>query len=35
MAKIVLTTHQKGGVGKSTLTFNLANNFKENAKSVL
>jgi len=32
MAKIVLTTHQKGGVGKSALTFNLANNFKENAK---
>lgn len=32
MAKIVLTTHQKGGVGKSTLTFNLANNLKENAK---
>lgn len=24
MAKIILTTHQKGGVGKSTLTFNMA-----------
>jgi len=24
MPKIILTTHQKGGVGKSTLTFNMA-----------
>lgn len=24
MAKIILSTHQKGGVGKSTLTFNMA-----------
>ncbi len=34
MGKIILTTHQKGGVGKSTLTYNLAQNISENA-SVL
>jgi chromosome partitioning protein len=32
MPKIVLVTHQKGGVGKSTLTFNLAQNISKNAK---
>lgn len=32
MPKIILVTHQKGGVGKSTLTFNLAQNIANNAK---
>lgn len=32
MAKIILTTHQKGGVGKSTLTFNIASNLRNDAK---
>lgn len=31
MPKIILVTHQKGGVGKSTLTFNLAQNIANNA----
>lgn len=32
MPKIILITHQKGGVGKSTLTFNLAQNFSTNSR---
>ena len=32
MPYFILTTHQKGGVGKSTLTYNLAINLKDKAK---
>ena len=32
MAKIILFTHQKGGVGKSTLSFNVANLLNQHAK---
>jgi chromosome partitioning protein len=32
MPKIVLVTYQKGRTGKSTLTFNLAQNISKNSK---
>jgi chromosome partitioning protein len=35
MSKIILITHQKGGVGKSTITFNLAQNISETAKVAI
>jgi len=35
MKKIILITHQKGGVGKSTLAYNLAQNISNDAKVAL
>lgn len=35
MSKKILITHQKGSVGKSTLTFNLAQNISENASVAI
>ncbi|WP_236959494.1 ParA family protein [Joostella atrarenae] len=35
MSNIILITHQKGGVGKSTLTFNLAQNLSKESKVAI
>ena len=35
MSKIILVTHQKGGVGKSTLTFNMASILKNDVKTAI
>lgn len=35
MPRIILITHQKGGVGKSTLTFNMASILKNDVKTAI
>ena len=35
MPKIILTPHQKGGVGKSTLTFNMASTLRNEVKTAI